>query len=169
MAKIVTLQILVDDDDESRIADGLNEMLRTAAQPVDPDDADARSWIIDWRLAWAGDQMLLQPVPDDVADAISNDTYTEGDAFPGQAVPLLPGFEYDLIATDPKAIDSLWITVPAHRPRDEGGDLSVLLKRTHEGVVADIWPASQQDSKEMLATAAAEYSDASFPEETAPA
>ena len=27
MAKIVTLQILVDEDDESRIADGLNDML----------------------------------------------------------------------------------------------------------------------------------------------
>jgi hypothetical protein len=80
MAKIVTLQILVDDD-ESHIADGLNEMLRTAAQPVDPDDADARSWIIDWRLAWGSGQMLLQPVPDEVADAICNDTYTEGDAF----------------------------------------------------------------------------------------
>ena len=168
MAKIVTLLILVDEDDDSRIADGLNDMLRTAAQPVDPDDADARSWIIDWRLAWAGDQMLLQPVPDEVADAICNDTYIEGDAFPGQAVPLLPGFEYDLIATDPKAMDSLWITVPAHRPTEEGGDLSVLVKRTHEGAIVDIWPTSQEDGKECLSSAAAEFSDASRAEEAAP-
>lgn len=68
MAKIVTLQILVDDDDESRIADALNDMLRSAAQPVDPDDADARSWIVDWRLAWAADQLLAQPVSAAIAD-----------------------------------------------------------------------------------------------------
>lgn len=168
MAKIVTLQILVDEDDDSHIADGLNDMLRTAAQPVDPDDADARSWIIDWRLAWAGDQMLLQAVPDEIGDAICNDTYIEGDAFPGQAVSLLPGFEYNLIATDPKAMDSLWITVPALLPADEGGDLSVLIKRTHEGAIVDIWPTSQEDGNECLSTAAAEFSDASRAEESAP-
>lgn len=168
MAKIVTLQILVDEDDDSRIADGLNDMLRTAAQPVDPDDADARSWIIDWRLAWAGDQMLLQAVPDEIGDAICNDTYIEGDAFPGQAVSLLPGFEYNLIATDPKAMDSLWITVPALLPADEGGDLSVLIKRTHEGAIVDIWPTNQEDGNECLSTAAAEFSDSSRAEESAP-
>ncbi len=168
MANIVTLQILVDEDDDSRIADGLNDMLRTAAQPVDPDDADARSWIIDWRLAWAGDKMLLQPVPDEIGDAICNDTYIEGDAFPGQAVSLLPGFEYNLIATDHKAMDSLWITVPAHRSADEGGDLSVLVKRTHEGAIVDIWPTSQEDGNECLSTAAAEFIDASCAEDSAP-
>ena len=50
MAKIVTLEILVDSDNEAEISDGLNEMLRTAQLPVDPNDPDARSWIIDWRL-----------------------------------------------------------------------------------------------------------------------
>ncbi len=34
MAKIVTLEILVDSDNESEIADGLNDMLRTAQLPV---------------------------------------------------------------------------------------------------------------------------------------
>ena len=138
MAKIVTLEILVDSDDESEIADGLNDMLRTAQLPVDPDDADARSWIIDWRLGVCGDQLRLQSISPSVEDAIVNGTYSEGDAFPSTAAPLHPGLEYELIATDPKAVDSLWIGVPSLCDREEGGDLSVLVKRTHEGVILDV-------------------------------
>ena len=63
MAKIVTLEILVDSDDESEIADGLNDMLRTAQIPVDPDDADARNWIIDWRrfVDFGGQRTDIRP------------------------------------------------------------------------------------------------------------
>jgi hypothetical protein len=165
MAKIVTLEILVDSDDEAQIADGLNDMLRTAQLPVDPDDADARSWIIDWRLAVCGDQLRLQPLPPSVEDAIVNDTYSEGDAFPSSAAPLHPGLEYELIASDPKAMDSLWIGVPSHCDREEGGDLSVLVKRTHEGVILDVWPASQENQGEILSSAAAMFADAPHPEE----
>ncbi len=78
MAKLVTLQILVDEEDESRIADGLNDMLREAAKPVDPDDADGRSWIVDWRLAWCDDQMLTQSVSEEINDAICNGTWPSG-------------------------------------------------------------------------------------------
>ena len=159
MAKIITLQILVDDDDEARIADGLNDMLRCAAQPVDPDDADARSWIVDWRLAWAADQLLAQPVSATIADAICNDTYSEGDAFQEQDVPLLPGFQYRLATLDAPAMDSLLVTVDSHLPPHEGGDLSVLLKRTHEGVIVDIWPAGLDGANECIATAAVAFSD----------
>ena len=88
MAKIVTLEVLVDSDDESEIADGLNEMFRTAQLPVDPDNADARSWIIDWRLGVCGDQLRLQSISPSIEDAIVNDTYSEGDAFPSTAAPL---------------------------------------------------------------------------------
>lgn len=165
MAKIVTLEILVDSDNESEIADGLNEMLRTAQLPVDPDDADARSWIIDWRLGVCGDQLRLQSITPSVEDAIVNDTYSEGDAFASTAAPLHPGLEYELIATDPKAMDSLWIGVPSLCDREEGGDLSVLLKRTHEGVILDVWPASQEEHGEILSSAAAMFADAPQPEE----
>lgn len=165
MAKIVTLEILVDSDDESEIADGLNEMFRTAQLPVDPADVDARSWIKDWRICVCGDQMRLQDIPPSVEDAIVNDTYSEGDAFPASAAPLHPGLEYELIATDPKAMDSLWIGVPAHCDKEEGGGLSVLLKRTHEGVIVDVWPASQEEQSEILSSAAAMFADVSQPEE----
>lgn len=159
MAKIVTLQILVDEDDEARIADGLNDMLRTAATPVDPDDADARSWIIDWRLGYAGGSLMLQDVPAEIDDAICNDTYSEGEAFPGQSAPLLPGFEYSLSVSAPAAMDSLWITVPSCRPQDEGSDLSVLLKRTDEGLIVDVWPAGGENG-ELIASIGVEFSDA---------
>ena len=165
MAKIVTLEILVDSDDESKIADGLTEMLQTAQLPVDPDDPDARSWIIDWRLGVCGNQLRLQPIPPSIADAIVNDTYSEGDAFPSSAAPLHPGLEYELLATDTKAMDSLWIGVPSLCDHQEGGDLSVLLKRTHEGVIVDVWPASQDERSEILSSAAAMFADAPQPEE----
>ena len=164
MAKIVTLEILVDSDDESTIAEGLTEMLQTAQLPVDPDDPDARSWIIDWRLAVCGNQLRLQPIPPSIEDAIVNDTYSEGDAFPSSTAPLHPGLEYELLATDPKAMDSLWIGVPSLCDHQEGGDLSVLLKRTHEGVIVDVWPASQEEQSEILSSAAAMFADAPQPE-----
>lgn len=164
MAKIVTIEVLVDSDDESEIADGLNEMLRTAQIPVNPDDIDAQSWIIDWRLCVCGNQMRLQAIPPSVEDAIVNDTYTEGEAFPASVAPLHPGLEYALIATAPKEMDSLWIGVPAHCDRLEGGDLSVLLKRTHEGLIVDVWPANQEDQSEILSSAAAMFADVAQPE-----
>jgi hypothetical protein len=157
MAKLVTLQILVDEDEEGNITDGLNEMLRSAATPVDPDDADARSWIVDWRLAWGDSGEMILPVPEEINDAICNGTYSEGDAFPGQSVPLLPGFDYTLIASSPTAMDSLWIKVPALRPPDEGGDLAVQVKRTHEGVIIDVRHGLDCD---LMASVACEFSDA---------
>lgn len=167
MAKIVTLEILVDDDDESRIADGLNDMLRTAAVPVDPDDPDARSWIVDWRLGYGGGNLMLRDVPDSIGDAICNDTYSEGEAFPGQSATLVPGHDYALSVSCPDAMDSLWITVPSCRPQEEGADLSVLLKRTHEGVILDVWPAGVEDSNAPIVSAGVEFSDAVAEEEPA--
>ena len=165
MPKIVTLEILVDSDNDAEISDGLNEMLRTAQLPVDPNDPDARSWIIDSRLGVCSDQLRLQSIPASVEDAIVNGTYREGEAFPSTAAPLHPGLEYELLATDPKAMDSLWIGVPSLCDRQEGGDLSVLVKRTHEGVILDVWPASQENQGEILSSAAAMFADAPQPEE----
>jgi len=62
-------------------------------------------------------------------------------------------------------MDSLWIGVPSLCDRQEGGDLSVLVKRTHEGVILDVWPASQENHGEILSSAAAMFADAPQPEE----
>lgn len=164
MAKLVTLQLLVDSDDEASIADGVNEMLRNAQLPANRPDEDARSWLIDWRLGFCGGNLLLQPISASIEDAIVNNTYSEGDAFPSAAAPLHPGFEYELLASDPAQMDSLWITVPSHQEPSEAGDLSVLLKRTHEGVIVDVWPTRQEDAGELLASTAAMYADAALPE-----
>ena len=56
-------------------------------------------------------------------------------------------------------MDSLWISVPSGAAQDEAGDLSVLVKRTHEGVIVDIWPAANEDG-ECLASVGVMFSDA---------
>lgn len=50
MAKLITLQLLVRDDDEQRIKDGLRDMLMHAQTPVDPDDLDAKPWLATWAI-----------------------------------------------------------------------------------------------------------------------
>lgn len=72
MAYIATLRILIDEPNESRVTDGLNEMMRTAQEPVEEGNP---AWIIDWAID------AITPVNDTLADAITNETYKEGDAF----------------------------------------------------------------------------------------
>ena len=160
MAKIVTVEILVDSDDESEISDGLNDMLQTAQRPVDPNDPDARSWVIDWRIAVCGNLLRLQSITPSIEDAIVNDTYTEGEAFPSTAAPLHSGLEYEMLVTEAKAMDSLWIGVPSGCDEGEGHDLSVLIKRTYEGVIVDVWPSKMEDTSESLGSTAVMFSDA---------
>ena len=73
-AHIITVQILVDEPDEARIYDGLNEMFRTAQERVD-EDSDEGPWLVDWKF---GD---IEVVSDELTDSISNGTYVEGEAF----------------------------------------------------------------------------------------
>ena len=73
-AHIITVQILVDEPDEARIYDGLNEMFRTAQERVD-EYSDEGPWLVDWSFS------DLAVVPDELGDSISNGTYVEGEAF----------------------------------------------------------------------------------------
>lgn len=81
MAKMLTIQLLVDEDDETRIARGLDDMLRAASTPVDPDDADSGSWLVDWHFRREGGRLFSRPVAPDLEDSICNGTYAPGDAF----------------------------------------------------------------------------------------
>lgn len=49
MAKVITLQVLVRDDDTQRIEEGLQDMLAAAQSPVDP-DADTQPWLAGWSI-----------------------------------------------------------------------------------------------------------------------
>lgn len=49
MAQVITLQILVCDDDTRRIEEGLKDMLAAAQSPVDT-DADAQPWLASWSI-----------------------------------------------------------------------------------------------------------------------
>ena len=55
MAQVITLQILVRDDDSQRIKEGLQDMLAAAQSPVDP-DTDAQPWLAGWSI------MSIDPV-----------------------------------------------------------------------------------------------------------
>lgn len=74
MAYIATVKILVDETDEATVYDGLNEMLRTAQEPVD-EDGDETPWIVDWKFESAVQTNEV------LNDSIANETYEEGDAF----------------------------------------------------------------------------------------
>jgi hypothetical protein len=70
MAHLVTLTLLVDEADESRVFDSLNDMLRTAQQPVDD---GRRPWLVDWTFG------SVRTTLAELDDSIVNDTYAEGD------------------------------------------------------------------------------------------
>lgn len=72
MAYLATVIILIDEADEARTLDGINEMLRTWQQPVEEDVAP---WIVDWSI------VSVAEATDELDDSISNKFYAEGDAF----------------------------------------------------------------------------------------
>lgn len=76
MAKIVTIELLVDDDEDCRITDGINEILRDFTVPSGD---DSYGWLIDYALVGAGLGQLC--ISDEIEDSIVNGTYEEGDAF----------------------------------------------------------------------------------------
>lgn len=65
MAKIVTVSLVVDEDNDDIIERGLSVLFEHAE----------RDWLIDWRYTDS------TPLPVALADAIVNDTYGPGDAF----------------------------------------------------------------------------------------
>lgn len=72
MAYMVNVRVLVADGDQSRVIDGINEMLRAAQQPV---EEGGEQWIVDWQV------LSVDPVTKTIDDSICNETYAEGDAF----------------------------------------------------------------------------------------
>lgn len=75
MAYIVTITLLVDEPDTVMIHDSLSDMMVQAQSAVDPEDSNETSWIIDYLIG------KPYAVPEEVNDAICNETYEEGDMF----------------------------------------------------------------------------------------
>jgi hypothetical protein len=71
MAHIATIKILIDDQDEARVIEGLNEMLQTAASPID--EAEPFQRIVDWEIEAAN------PAHIELDDSIANEAYEKGD------------------------------------------------------------------------------------------
>lgn len=68
MAKLINLQLLVRDDDEQRIEDGVRDMLMQARTPVDPDDPDVKPWLATWSVKG------IDSVNDAVAQMLGQDS-----------------------------------------------------------------------------------------------
>ncbi len=77
MAFIATVQILVDEPTAAEARENLEQLFESArVTSVDQTDDD-RNWLVDWVF----DEVYA--AGEDVDDAITNDTYEEGDAFEG--------------------------------------------------------------------------------------
>jgi len=72
MAKIVTIELIVDEDNDEAIADGLNEVLRPLTVAGDDESC---GWLVDYQFKRS------YYVPAHIEDSIVNETYEEGDAF----------------------------------------------------------------------------------------
>lgn len=77
MAKLVTIQLLVSENDESDIIDGLNDVLRTITHPMGSGCAEG-SFILDYTVP-----SRARDVPAAIEDSIAAGTYAEGSAFAG--------------------------------------------------------------------------------------
>lgn len=71
MAHIAIIKVIIDEHDEARVTDGLNEMLSAAQAPVD--EEESKSWIVDWSIE------AVEEAHIELDDSIANDTYQEGD------------------------------------------------------------------------------------------
>jgi hypothetical protein len=88
MAHIITIHLLVNADEhgefaESAIYDGINDMLRTAQEPVDGEN-DEFPFIVDWAL----DEPRAAVIG--LTQSIANGTYEEGDFVHDPAYPAAP-------------------------------------------------------------------------------
>lgn len=77
MAKLITIQLLVSENDESNIIDGLNDALRTIVHPMGSGGAEG-SFILDYTVP-----SRARDVPTAIEDSITAGNYTEGSAFAG--------------------------------------------------------------------------------------
>jgi hypothetical protein len=77
MAKLVTIQLLVSENDESDIIDGLNDAIRTITNPMGSGCAEG-SFILDYAVP-----TRARDVPAAIEDSIAAGTYAEGSAFAG--------------------------------------------------------------------------------------
>ena len=71
MAQLVTVRLLVDDDDQDRIEGGINEMLSLASEPIDPEAE--QGYIL------ASEIGRIDPAASELEDAATNGTVTHGD------------------------------------------------------------------------------------------
>lgn len=159
MPRIVTLQLLVEADDDASAVNVIDRALQPMMQQRLPD-----SRLIDFRLYGIGDK-ALEPY---VATAVIPEPYTSGAGFPTMQMAL-PARSF-AFPQDPTGqaqrdcADRLHIEVFApndpENPPGVTGNMEVQINRTHEGIILDVWAGDQ-----CIHTAGIEYSDAAAAQE----
>lgn len=161
MAKIVTVQLLVNDEDDDKI----ETVIEAAMQDV----VGHHSTVLDYRLKDSGgdNELYLSPVLPEIQARIDRGIYAPGDVFKTPAFSLPAGKDYDWpedrnADKQRECIDSIWISIPPPSPVDfdvEGvtGTLSVYIKRTWEGAFIEVTARGCEDDG-PLASIGVEYS-----------
>lgn len=91
MAHLVTLTLLINDDNDGHVCDGVNEMLRTAQQPI---EQGGDFWLVDWSLD------NVRPTLKELDKSLTKGSYAEGDlqrdwvAFSAKEAATDPGSNY---------------------------------------------------------------------------
>ena len=75
MAYIATIKLVINEFDERRVIDGLNDMMRNAQSEVDDDLEGENHWITDWAIS------QVDPAGDLIEKAIATGKYEDGYAF----------------------------------------------------------------------------------------
>ena len=121
MAKVITLQVIVRDDDTQRIEEGLKDMFASAQSPVDP-DALEHPWLASWSIK------NIKPVNEEVEMAVTEQGWQEWKA---KTKDYITQATHGLIRYKARVVDT---------QAEEQGQLKEV----------ELWAASDDDARELV-------------------
>lgn len=138
MAKVVTLQILVDAESGSDAENVLNKLLEPLKGSYRHDGKQCASRVIDYKLADGNGEIYATPVLAEVDDAISNKDYVDGQAFrePDSHLELPNGHTYNIGA------GSLWLNASTHGQSTSG--VTLYVRRDFHGVTVTAYKIGRE-------------------------
>lgn len=168
MAKIVTVQLLVDAVSDAGVEEAIRAILESQRELYWNTDAEGN--LVDFRLHGEGrnEGLYASDLDPAIEDAIVNATYQPGDAFRSPGMVLPSGKDYALGQTTPAVRgengDSIWVAIAPAEPLSDAhegatGAIALQLKRTHEGVIVDAY-THETPYSQALGSVAVEFADA---------
>ena len=138
MAKVVTLQILVDAESGGDAENALNELLGPLKDSFRRAGKQSASRVIDFKLTDGNDELYATPVLAEVDAAISDETYVDGQAFraPDNHLELPNGHTYNIGA------ESLWLNATMHGKSTSG--VTLYINRDFHGVTVNAYKIGRE-------------------------